>query len=66
MNTSVELLVNRIRRKLRVDGERLVCVRGRDEMLHGPYMVVDERNCVIASGCTPESLAREMGLIKSD
>lgn len=61
MNTDKKL-TDRIRRALRKDGERLVRVRGHDEASLGPYMVVDERNCIVAYGCTPDGLAREMGL----
>lgn len=54
-----------IRRWLACDGERLWKVRpGRFSAEHGPYAVIDENNCLRASGCTLDSLEAEMRALK--
>jgi|GEM_PF-4399805 len=64
---SENTLLSRIRTALRRNGERLIKARGADmHWRYGPYYIVDDRNCIIAYGCTPTGLATELGLLRSD
>jgi hypothetical protein len=62
---TADAVIARIRRRLRRDGEILRFPRSeRDRFEMGECYIFNDRNCVIASRCTVEGLAAELGLLK--
>ncbi|WP_295362492.1 hypothetical protein [Arenimonas sp.] len=51
-------------RRLRQSGQRLMRVpeHSPDFPMYGPYMVVDDRKCMVASGYSLSELAEEFGI----
>lgn len=68
MSTITETaLVARIRRRLALDGCRLVKLsdRSRWSQSYGPYMIADESNTVTAYQCDLEDLGRKLGVLRN-
>jgi len=62
---SERALIQRINRKLRAEDETLKTARGeRAEQEFGRFYIVNfNRNFVVAKGCDPEELGRELGVL---
>ena len=59
---SERTLVQRINRRLALQGERLHVAR-REDPNTGRYYITDDRNTLIAWHCDPEQLASELGVL---
>jgi hypothetical protein len=58
-------LVQRIRRKLKADGEALLAARGVARQELGDYYVVNlNTNCIVTKDCDLEELGRETGTLR--
>lgn len=66
MPVTTKAVIARINRKLAVDNEQLRATRGMQMKLDcGDYYIVDfKRNFVVRPNVDPETLARELGVLK--